>query len=195
MKLNLGSGFKKIEGFVNVDNDPLVNPDYIVDLEKGLLPFADNSIDEIIAHHILEHIGENFILFMQEIYRICKNDAIIDIIVPHHHHDVFFIDPTHKRPITVEGMKMFSKKVMDEQIKINNSSTGMAYKYNVDFDVVWFDYKYDIFYQPMIANYYNRKQNNQTSQQEDFEFIRLMREANNVAIETFIKLKVIKNYE
>lgn len=178
---------------MNVDNDPLVSPDYIVDLEKGLLPFEDNSVDEIIAHHILEHIGENFILLMQEIYRVCEHGAFIDIIAPHHLHDVYHIDPTHKRPILVEGMKMFSKKVMDEQIKVNNSSTGMAYKYNVDFDVIWFDYKYDMFYDGMIENYKAKKQSGEVSQEDDWMFTRLFREANNVAIETWIKLRVIKN--
>jgi hypothetical protein len=39
MKINLGSGFKRIEGFVNVDDDPLVEPDYIVNVEKDKLPF------------------------------------------------------------------------------------------------------------------------------------------------------------
>ena len=33
LKINLGSGYKRIEGFLNVDDDPLVNPDYIVNLD------------------------------------------------------------------------------------------------------------------------------------------------------------------
>ena len=110
MKLNLGSGLKRYDGYLNVDYDPLVNPDYIVDIEKGDLPFEDNSVDAVIAHHILEHIGENFLHFMQELYRVCKDGAIIDIEVPHHRHENFFGDPTHKRPITVEMLKKFSKK-------------------------------------------------------------------------------------
>ena len=66
MKVNLGSGFKRIEGFVNVDDDPLVEPDYIVNVEKDKLPFDDNSVEEIRAHHILEHIGDGFIPLMKD---------------------------------------------------------------------------------------------------------------------------------
>ena len=35
MKINLRSGFKRIKGFVNIDNDSLVEPDYIVNITYG----------------------------------------------------------------------------------------------------------------------------------------------------------------
>jgi SAM-dependent methyltransferase len=192
MKVNLGSGYKRIDGFVNVDDDPLVSPDYVVNLEKDKLPFPDNSVDEIIAHHILEHIGEGFIPLMQEIYRVCKNDAIIDIIVPHHFHEMFISDPTHKRPITVDGMMLFSKKFNREHIAKHGSSSGMGLKFNVDFEITWYDYDYDVFYESMIADYKYRRETGKTTKEEDFLVTRLMREANNVAVHTKIKLKVIK---
>lgn len=192
MKINLGSGYTKIDGFVNVDDDKLVNPDYLVDLEHDKLPFPDNSVTEIVAHHVLEHIGENFIPLMQEIYRVCDHGAIIDIKVPHHNHDVFHNDPTHKRKITVDGMRLFSKSFMDDHIKKFNSNSGMAYKYNVDFDIVWFGYEYDEFYKDYMANVAKAKEAGTLTPQQEAEYIRLFREANNVAIETNIKLAVIK---
>ena len=192
MKINIGSGFKRFDGFMNVDDDPGVNPDFLVNLNKDKLPFEDHSIDEVIAHHILEHIGENFIPLMIELYRVCKHGTIIDIRVPHHFHEVYINDPTHVRPITVEGMRLFSKKYMDEHIKSMGSSNGMAYKFNVDFEVVWYDYTYDVFYHEMMKSYNERKEQGKTSPEEDFMYVRLFREANNVAVETLIKLVVIK---
>jgi predicted SAM-dependent methyltransferase len=118
MNVNLGSGFKRIEGFVNVDDDPLVEPDYIVNVEKDKLPFDDDSVEEIRAHHILEHIGDGFIPLMKELHRVCKHGALLDIVVPHHFHDNFYGDPTHKRPITVSGMYLFSKKHVNKPIDI-----------------------------------------------------------------------------
>jgi hypothetical protein len=193
MKLNLGSGHKRYDGFLNVDDDPLVNPDYIVNIEQFPLPFEDNSVEEIKAHHILEHIGDAFIPLMQEFYRICKHGAIIDIIAPHHNHEVFYGDPTHKRPITVNGMYLFSKKHCITSKEQASSSSGLALKYKVDFDVISFDFDYDDFYVPMINIFTQRKEKNEVSPEEDFAFQRLMREANNVAINTKIKLMVIKD--
>lgn len=192
MKLNIGSGHKRIDNFLNVDDDPLVSPDFIVDLEKGKLPFDDNSVEEIKAHHILEHI-KNFIPLMQEIYRVCKHGALIDIIAPHHNHEVFYGDPTHVRPITVNGMYLFSKKHCLMHKEQHDSSSGIAFKYNVNFDIIDYSFDYDIFYIPLIENFNARKERGEVSQEEEFAFLRLMREANNVAINTKIKMMVIKD--
>ena len=48
-------------------------------------PFED-SIDEILLSHVLEHIGQDPNVFnniIKEFYRICKNQSVIDIRVPH----------------------------------------------------------------------------------------------------------------
>ena len=192
MKLNLGSGLKRYDGFLNIDDDPLVNPDYLINLEQARFPFPDNSVEEIKAYHVLEHIGDGYIPLIQELYRICKHGALIDIVVPHHNHEVFYGDPTHRRPITVNGMYLFSKKYCDNSRQNHHSTSGLAYKYNVDFEVISFDFDYDEFYLPLINSFNQRKENNQVTQEEEFAFHRLMREANNVAINTKIKLMAIK---
>lgn len=194
IKLNIGSGFKRFDGYANVDDDPGVKPDYVVCLDdnKLILPFEDNQVTAVIAHHVLEHIGEGFIRLMQELYRICEHGTIIDIRVPHHFHEIFINDPTHKRPITVEGMRLFSKKYMDESIRSMGSSNGMAYKFHVDFEVAWYDYVHDPFYRPMMEDFYKRQSEGKVSEQESFQFQRLFREANNTTLETLMKLVVVK---
>ena len=37
MKINLGSGYKRIDGFLNIDDDPLVKPDYLLNVETDKL--------------------------------------------------------------------------------------------------------------------------------------------------------------
>lgn len=180
MKINLGSGYKKIPGFLNVDSNPLVSPDFLVNLESDALPFEDNSITEIRAHHILEHIGENFLSLMKEIYRVCVDGAIIDIEVPHHRHENFFGDPTHKRPITVEMMKQFSKKYNQWHINTYNSSSGFGLILDVDFEILEFDYTIDSMYSEL-------------ADKGEFEKIQMLaRQINNVYQDTRIKLVVIK---
>lgn len=194
MKINLGSGYKRIDGFLNIDDDPLVNPDYSINLDDVniKLPFEDNSIEEVRAHHILEHIGDGFIPLMKELYRVCNHGAILDIIVPHHFHEVFYGDPTHKRPISVNVMYHFDQQHNQDHREKHGSSSGMGLKYGIDFQMVWYDFEYDVFYHDMIDNYKKRKDTNQISQEDDLMFTRLMREANNVATNTLIKMAVIK---
>lgn len=195
MKINLGSGYKRYDDFVNVDNDAETNPDFLVDLENEKLPFEDNSVDEIKAYHILEHIGDGFFHLMQEIYRVCNHGAIIDIIVPHHLHEAYFGDPTHKRPITVNTFYLFSKKHNLKSIEENLSNSCLALKYKINFDVIWYDYKFDEFYLPYLENVSKKQSVNQLSDEEQFAHVRLMREAVNVAKEVAIKLVVIKDDE
>lgn len=98
MKLHLGCGNKKLEGYINCDISKEVNPDRIVDLEDEL-PFKDNSVDEIIIEHTLEHI-KNISLLLKEMYRVCKNDAKIKIKVPYFSHESAFSTMTHRRFFT-----------------------------------------------------------------------------------------------
>lgn len=194
IKINLGSGFKRYEGFVNLDDDPLVGADYVLNLDDVniRLPFDDNTVEEIKAEHILEHIGDGFIPLMKELYRVSEHGCILHIIVPHHQHDVFYGDPTHKRPITVPIMYMFSKKYCEDHIKAYNSSTGMALKYGIDFEMIHFEFEYDDFYKPMLADFFKRKEEGNVTQEEDFSIQRLLREATNVCLNTKMKLLVIK---
>jgi ubiquinone/menaquinone biosynthesis C-methylase UbiE len=181
MKINLGGGLKRFDGFLNVDHDPLTNPDFCFDIEKDKFPFDDNSIEEVKAHHILEHIGDKFFNFMKELYRVCKNGAIIDIFVPHHRHENYFNDPTHRRPITVEMLKQFSKKWCEWHQDYWKSSSGFAPRLNVDFEITTFEYLVDYEYEEMAK---------QGRQEEIFE---LAKRFNNVFFETKIKLVVIKS--
>ena len=108
MKLNLGCGNDKRKGYVNVDASKQVNPDKVWDLEKTPLPFKDNSIDEIMAFHVLEHI-HNFIPLMHEFHRICKPGALLRIRTPFYSTWGQFNDPTHVRFFSPSTFNYFNK--------------------------------------------------------------------------------------
>ena len=68
----------------------------------------------------------------------------------------------------------------------------MALKYGIDFDIEWFDFEYDQFYQNMVAMMKQKTENGTMTHDEQFMFRRLMREANNVALHTMIKMRAVK---
>ena len=85
-KLNLGCGLdykkstKNIE-WVNLDFNREVKTDVYHDLNKKL-PFKDNEFDYILIDNVLEHVEDIFKL-IDEMWRISKPNAIIEIFTPH----------------------------------------------------------------------------------------------------------------
>jgi SAM-dependent methyltransferase len=61
------------------------------------LPFPDDSIESIISHHCLEHIGSGFVELVDEIYRALKPDGILRAITPLFPSRTSVEDPTHCR--------------------------------------------------------------------------------------------------
>lgn len=138
MKLNLGCGLNKIQGFVNVDKFDTCNPDIVMDIEATPWSFEDNSVDEILLNHCLEHIGQDVDIFfsvVKELYRVCKPGAKIQINVPHPRHDNFINDPTHVRIITPELLGLFSKKNCQYWAENNGANSPLALYLNVDFEI------------------------------------------------------------
>jgi len=56
-KLNIGCGSDKREGYINIDIREEVKPDLVLNIEREKLPFADSSVEEIIAYDVVEHIS------------------------------------------------------------------------------------------------------------------------------------------
>lgn len=144
-KLNLGSGFKKLNGFKNVDISSLCDPDEVVDLEKLPLPWKTDQYAHIVMKDILEHLGDtskDFINVLKELYRISQNGAVWEVEVPHHMSDNAIIDPTHKRVIPVAMFNLFDKKKAFDNVKRGLSSSWLAFEHDIDIEVC--EQKYDI---------------------------------------------------
>ena len=137
LRLNLGCGMNRLEGYVNVDR--YGDPDLRHDLEVLPWPWPDDSVSEILLKHVLEHLGRepnNYLEIMKEIYRVCEDGATIRIIVPHHRHDFFFNDPTHVRIVTADGMSLFSQRLNRQWIEQGFANSPLGIYLGIDFELI-----------------------------------------------------------
>jgi SAM-dependent methyltransferase len=107
MKLNLGCGRSTLYGWTNVDRIQLPGVDVVADLNTAL-PFDDDSADEILLSHTLEHI-QNTLPLMEELHRVAKPDALLVVAVPYGTSDDAWEDPTHVRPYFLGSFNYFSQ--------------------------------------------------------------------------------------
>lgn len=101
--LNIACGNAPLLGAIN--HDRTLFADYVDiahDLNVLPWPWADNSIEHIQAHNIVEHLND-FYDFFNEAWRILMPRGTIDVIVPRYDHVNVAIDPTHKRGYHVES--------------------------------------------------------------------------------------------
>lgn len=133
IKLNLGCGADWREGYVNVD---VHGKCFRHDLTSVPWPWAENSVSEVLMHHVLEHLP-NTVLVMKELYRVCHDGALVHIAVPHPRHDDFISDPTHVSPITHRTLELFSRNHPP------GTDTPLARIHNVDFECVSNSYVVD----------------------------------------------------
>lgn len=82
MKLHIGCGQKFLAGYTHVDVMPFEHIDYIANAED-LHIFPNNSVSEIYACHILEHVQRARILpVLKEWYRVIQPKGLLRIAVP-----------------------------------------------------------------------------------------------------------------
>lgn len=73
-KLNVGCGGNFLAGFINKDIE--------MDITKPL-PYKNNSVDFILAEHVVEHVScADGFRFMEECFRVLRHGGILRICVP-----------------------------------------------------------------------------------------------------------------
>ncbi len=106
-KLVIGAGNKYMgKEYTRLDNDPAAKPDILYDLTQFPWPFKSDSVEEIIAEDVLEHLP-NIPRTMAEVYRILKKGGTIQIDCPYAHSFGAFEDPSHVHYLMPESFEAF----------------------------------------------------------------------------------------
>lgn len=108
IKLDVGCGNKKRNGFFGLDKIELPGVDIVCDLEKDRIPLDDNSVKEIHTRHFLEHVSD-LVKIMDEFWRVSCDKGRIIIAVPYYNSIGAFRDPTHKGFFTFETFNYFTE--------------------------------------------------------------------------------------
>ncbi len=107
MKLNLGSGKRKMPDFINIDNRKEVNPDLLCDIERGL-PFESDSIQEIVAIDLIEHLSREGVLFlMDEVHRCLTAGGLFYHRTPSSDGRGAWQDPNHKSAWNINTWRFY----------------------------------------------------------------------------------------
>ena len=114
MKINIGGEIKK-EGWKNLNVQKKPNVDIVGNI-NDLSQFEDESVDEIYASHVIEHVDQNTIKnTFKGIYRILKKEGKFYISVPDM--DVlcrFFVSPLATKKIRFNTMRMMFGGQVDD---------------------------------------------------------------------------------
>ncbi len=114
VSIDLGCGWRKKPGAIGLDVAKIPGVDVIADVGKPL-PLRDNSVDDLQASHIVEHV-DDLMAFMGEIWRVCKPGASVYLRFPHGTSKfVTWKDPTHKRGVLLATFEYFDPATFDGQ--------------------------------------------------------------------------------
>lgn len=95
MKIDLGCGSSKREGYFGIDSRALPGVDLVCDCNERI-PLPDNCAEEIAAFDFLEHVrNDKRVHIMDEIWRLLKPDGILISSTPSTDGRGAFQDPTH----------------------------------------------------------------------------------------------------
>lgn len=82
MKLEFGSGRGDLPGYKHIDIIKYDAVDRKLDVSKKL-PYKDNSVDEIVARHLIEHIDYwKYPGVFEEWYRVIKPGGKLSLVTP-----------------------------------------------------------------------------------------------------------------
>lgn len=134
LKLDLGCGQNKREGFTGVDSVAGAGVDVVHDLMKFPWPFKSDSVEEVFSSHFLEHVpGLLRIPFMDELYRVMKVGAKAIIITPFGWSSRAVQDPTHQWPPIVEASFLYFNKGWREQNKLTHYLGKCDFDFNINY--------------------------------------------------------------
>jgi hypothetical protein len=108
MKLDIGCGPNKLQGFHGVDIHPFDGVDTVMDVRQTPWPWSE--VEYIHCSHFVEHLTrEEWVPFFNEAHRVLKVGGQLHVVTPHWSNACAYGDPTHKSFLS-EWVPMYMNK-------------------------------------------------------------------------------------
>lgn len=138
MKIDIGCGPNKKEGFLGVDQYSFPGVDHVVNVAKDRLPFDDGAVEEVHASHFVEHLNAvERCHLMNELFRVMKPGAKMSMIVPHWGSNRAYGDPTHQWPPIGEMWFYYLKREWRMAQAPHTDKSNWPEGYDCDFEATW----------------------------------------------------------
>ncbi|HKQ72070.1 MAG TPA: hypothetical protein VJT73_22150 [Polyangiaceae bacterium] len=116
-RIDLGCGHAPRPGYTGVDRIAAPGVRVVRDIERHGLPFSDSTIANVWSAHFLEHVRD-LVFVMNEIHRVCCDDAVVEIEVPTLLGPWALADPTHVRLFNARSFRYFE----EQGVEVNGAS-------------------------------------------------------------------------
>ena len=107
--LDVGCGRRKREDAIGIDVNPNSQAHVIHDLNSFPWPLPDDEFELIDCYHILEHLND-VVRTMEEIHRVGKKGAIVEVRTPHFSSLYSWQDPTHRYHFALDSFDYFTEE-------------------------------------------------------------------------------------
>ena len=127
LRLNVGGGKRRIEGFYNLDLVHLPGVDVVADLNEPLDALPDDCCEAVYCRHVLEHV-DRLLPLLQELHRVVVPGGRIEVVVPHFSNPYGYSDPTHVRFFGLYSFFYFADEADQPRRKVPNFYSPVRFR-------------------------------------------------------------------
>jgi SAM-dependent methyltransferase len=106
--LDIGCGSAKTPGAVGLDISPDTAADIVHDLDAYPYPIESGSFDQILMQDVIEHVAEP-IRLLEELHRIARPGARIQLRTPHFSSVLAYSDATHRHYFSMLAIRALAE--------------------------------------------------------------------------------------
>jgi SAM-dependent methyltransferase len=106
--LDVGCGATKVPGSIGLDISADTAADIVHDLDSFPYPIEDSSFDQILLQDVIEHVSEPIRVF-EELHRIARPGARIQLRTPHFSSVLAYGDPTHRHYFSTVAIRSLAE--------------------------------------------------------------------------------------